>query len=353
MGFNDLKILIKKDKVVYFILLIWVIFGTTLYQFGPENFWFIVFRYLVFTLFICTTLLYMIFSFILREKAKKHPYAILIICFILAFPVWFYLLESVLGLLVFTILYLFTLFYWFVLTTIFAMNDIFNRTERFDVEIKNWSKPLNSITRYGLFFGGIFIAFILTFIALAIALSLGAYSETYDVIIWNVFLYTNLAILILFIIGIITLLGKKKNLWLGIFLIFIACYGVYLIFKAAVNEYGFMPQITLLVIIVYIFNLYLLLTSVASLISEQADLITKKLSFIKRETLLIWLIFSLGMYQFGSSFSGQDMVYLELIYISMFFPIIAVIFGIYAIVKHGKKQVEIDKEQKEASVQVE
>ena len=90
-------------------------------------------------------------------------------------------------------------------------------------------------------------------------------------------------------------------------------------------------------------RLYLLLTTVASLVSEEATLLAEKVKYFNPEVFLIWLIFSMAMFEFGAIFLepvDPDNIYswLSLSFTSFFFLGISIVFGIYGLIKNVKKR---------------
>jgi len=229
-------------------------------------------------------------------------------------------------------------YFWMTISAVFSINDIYNKSVKWDDKIKDWSKPISSITRCGLFFGAGIISTILIIEIFAILMfSVDGYSEDYRLTIfvlsqtWLIFLW------ILFIIGIISLFFKKKYFWLGIYFFYVTFFAIYIMLKIYSAEFGPSSLILPVQISLYIFKLYLLFVCVSILISEQAEIIAKKVKKLKSETILFFLLFSMGFNELGSVIAPEEGEWWNLYFTAIFFPFIALIFGIYAMISYNKK----------------
>jgi hypothetical protein len=175
------------------------------------------------------------------------------------------------------------------------------------------------------------------------------YSEDYQLSILVLTQDLLICLWILFIIGIISLFFKKKYLWLGIYFFYVTFFAIYIMLKIYSADFGPGSLILPLEITLYIFKLYLLFVCVSTLISEQAEIIAKKVKILKSETILIFLLFSMGFEEIGGVISPETSQWWSLYFMALFFPLIALIFGIYAMISYNKKQKsknnEIEKNQ--------
>ncbi len=106
----------------------------------------------------------------------------------------------------------------------------------------------------------------------------------------------------------------------------------YFTFTSSDNEYGLPMQIAL-----YIFDLFLILYTIAKLTGERAEIIGEKLKYIKSDAILIFLIFSKAAYEFGSTeTTGLDASAFGAIFGFILFIPLLFITGIYGIISHSK-----------------
>lgn len=339
MGFKDLRVLTERNKLLYLILIIWLIIGITLFQFDPKNVISLAIKSAIITSFLSTCFLYFLISLILREKMEKYSLLLFIICFLISIPIWYFLPYSP-NLVQLFIVLLFAIagYFWMIISAVFSINDIYNKSVEWDDKIKDWSKHKSSIIRWGLFFGaGIISTMLLIEVFAILMFRVDGYSEDYRLTIlvlsqtWLIFLW------ILFIIGIISLVFKKKYFWLGIYFFYVTFFAIYIMLKIYSAEFGSSSLILPLQITLYIFKLYLLFVCVSTLISEQVEIIAKKVKKLKSETILLFLLFSIGFSEIGGVIAPEESEWWNLYFMAIFFPFIALIFGIYAMVSYNKK----------------
>lgn len=340
MGFKDLKILAEKEKRAYLILTIWLLIGYSFLQFDPAN---LIGSNLLFFL-LNTCLLYFIFNLLIKNKIDQHPLLYLLLCLALTFPLNILIINY--GLLVIVIFFVIASYFWLFATSIFVMDNCYEKSIHWDNRIKNWRKPYNHILRISLFVGGALLATELLYLISRIALNVKDPSYSYILVINYVYLNMWFVIWVLFIIGIFLIIFKKFNLWLGIFFLFITFYAITIFIAAVQVEYG--PESVTLpfLIIQYIFNIFLLLSSTVKLLGKRAEILRKRLKPIYTDILLIWLIYSMAAFQFGKSIVGKAVIQFELYFTALIFPYLALLFGIYAIVRHSKKPKKKEEEKK-------
>lgn len=346
MGFKDLRFLFKKENSVFLFLIILLIFAHSFTQFDLT--WWL--GGYMFMLLANTTLLYFILYIFLRDKLKRASFFLFPLCYLSSMMFWYFVTFSVFGEIVYYGLLLpICLYLWFIITAIFSMNGTYNKTKNWDGKFEKSSNSISSFIRWSLFIGGTIIANLLiygiaTYILFYMTTS-PSISLEFIIVVLSYGMY--IIIWVFFGIGVFFLFLKKKFLWLGTFIAFISFLAINIMIKAARIEYGsdsgaeFLP----LQIIQYFYGLYLLLVSVASLISEKSKAIAQRIKIFNYEIILLWLIISMAIYNFGIfSFEYQTGdFWLELEVLSFLFPIIAGLFGIYGIVKYKKKQEkEID-----------
>jgi hypothetical protein len=131
------------------------------------------------------------------------------------------------------------------------------------------------------------------------------------------------------------------------FVLFITFVAINMMIKGARLDYGtgssteFLP----LQIIQYIYGLYLLLVSVATLIGEQTEALARGSKGFTYDIILLWLIISMALYNAGSLAieAALGEFWIELEVLSYVVPVLAIIFGIYGIIRiYKKKEIDFD-----------
>lgn len=298
-------------------------------------------------------LLYFLFMLFLRDKVNQRPLVFLLISGLLSYPLGVILLNN--AFIVLGLLLLIGSYVWIFITAIFAMDNCYRKTVEWDEKIKNWPKPINYIVRWGLFIGGAFLATELLLFLSTILLNMKDLDPDYQLVITYIYLQMWFIIGVLFIIGIISIIFKKFNLWLGIFFIFISVFAIILMIAAFQLYYGSSIRVLPLIIAQYIFSIYLLLSSAALLFDERAETIARKLKIAKSEMVLIVLIFSMASFDLVAGLVGESLAKSELTTIALMFPYLALIFGIHAIVKFSRKKtliIEAEAEDPSRNIQI-
>lgn len=331
MGFKNLKNLLEKEKRAYLILVIWLLVGYTVFEFVTSGF----FGMVILLLLVVTCFLYFLLTLFLKQKLAQKPLLYLLICTLLSYPASVLLLRW--GIIILGIFFMIGINIWIFCTALFTMENCYKKTVEWDEKIKNWVTPINYIIRIGLFLVGAYLSLVIIAQFTRFALQIVKEpSYNYELIIMTVYLWMWFTILILFLVGLVAIIFKRINLWLGLFFIFIAVYAINISINAIRWELAGSINILPLQIGQYFFKLYLFLSSIALLISKRAEKIARKIK-IRPEIILIWLIFSMAMFQLGMGLVGTVLTRFQLNLTSMLFPILALVFGIYSIVKRRKK----------------
>ncbi|MFX0140208.1 MAG: hypothetical protein ACFFDN_41595 [Candidatus Hodarchaeota archaeon] len=283
---------------------------------------------------------------LIKNKIDQHPLLFLLLSLFLSLPLNILIINY--GLLVIVILIIIATYFWLFATAIFVMDNCYEKSLQWDNTFKDLRKPFNNILRVSLFIGGALLATGLLYLVSSIALDVKDPSYSYELIINYLYLNISFMIWILFIVGLILVIFKKINFWLGIFFLFISFYAIYIIIILVQVEFGSEIVTLPFLIIQYIFNIFLLLSSTVKLIGKRAELLKKKIRFINTDVLLIWLIYSMAAFQFGKSTMGTIVIQFGLMFTALIFPDLALLFGIYAIVRHSKKPKKKEEENKKS-----
>ncbi|TFG09565.1 MAG: hypothetical protein EU535_08965 [Promethearchaeota archaeon] len=325
MAFKDLKLLLEKENRIFLILVIWVIIGYILYQFLPFIVGAIIFLPLI---VLCVFLFFAAMTS--RKKISEISKlrwilnAILTIIFINAF--------IFLGF----VLLILALLSYILITTIFTMNSFLNLGLSLDQKIEKLPSKLKKFDRWGILVGGIVGSIVLIITTGAVLEVL--MGKDFNPIVPSIAI--SLVIAFLGIIGIYVANHKGKlNAWLGIFCIWVAIYSVYLLYSVLSDltsdeaSTGYSRIITLLL---FFFNLFILVYSISGLIGPKAQIIKEKLKFIGADTLLIWLIFAIASYEFAKGLPTMDISLFKNIAVFVLFIPLTFLMGVYGIRNYEK-----------------
>ncbi|MFX1530291.1 MAG: zinc ribbon domain-containing protein [Promethearchaeota archaeon] len=348
MGFKDLVELKKRENRLILILVFWLLAGFTAVQFRTTRFLGIaIFIPLLGFLFIL-----LLAHLIFREKLKELTFKSILKYIIIAIPLFlvFYLI------IVFSVIILIgiSIISYIIITSFFTLHNCYKWGVDLDEKLYKMPRMLNFFLRIIAFIGGLALAIIIMLLIANIGFKSGVFPEDVVAEIEHIPWLMISLFIVLFFIGSIFLFIGKFNAWLGIFLLYVAGYSSYLIFKTSFSLMSTEESLTALPIQIslYFFDLFLLLITMGSLIGKKAEIISKKLKFIKFEVIIIWLVFSKSAYEFtfalptpdeGASVSSSFMLISFIIFIPLFLSI-----GFYGIVNYFKlkKQRKTEKKAK-------
>jgi hypothetical protein len=190
------------------------------------------------------------------------------------------------------------------------------------------------------FIGGIILALILIFV------DLGIIQGTQPYLTASLFNFLNtLPRIIMLIMGFLTLLAlvllvtKRFHAWLGIFFFWVAIYSLYLSISAVSYALSGSPTPPSLTerIILYLFDIFLILFTVSQLIGERADIISKKLPF-RADTVIIWLIFSKASYEFVNVLPSVNIGETRVVLSFLLFIPLLFFLGLYGLYKRSRRK---------------
>ena len=306
----------SKRNRVFLLLIGWLVVGVFISAFHPFG------LYILMPLIPCCIILFILSFFVDIRKLSLLVVIIVIILIIVLVPI-FFVFKAVIKL-----FFHLAIISYIIITAIFGLYACYKGGTKLDKALYNVKSPFNHFLRLIEFFGGIF---------------LGLY------IIYWIFIFTGaklffitwiliITILVIAIISLILLLFGKFNAWLGTFSIYAAIYFAYLIIvfiyaSIIYDRTGAAPIIIKLIIAT--FDVLILIYTTIILVGKRADIISKKLKFIKSETILFWLILCKASYEiaiiqdpFLSSIKNQ--------YVLFIFVALLGIVGIYGIIKYKK-----------------
>lgn len=352
MGLEHLKVLKEKEYRIFLLLIIWFLIVFTIASFNPI----LEINIVLYIPLIAVCLILIIISVVGRKDIKNEltfkmflKYAIISAIFIAIF----FSLALVLLLL---IVILSILTYIFI-TSLFTMHGVYNKGISFDEKLYKWPFPFNWIARTLVLGGGLLLSALIMFAFAGVATAWAISSED----IAN-FLAIVPRIMILIMIGLmglsfLLLLIGKYNAWLGVFFLWTALYSIYLMIKAFIGVGGSTTGSSTLPlpaqIGLYVFDLYLVLGTIGSLVGKRADILASKMEsiplgkFMKPDSIILALIFSKVSYEFANSIPGLGVSSLKATAVFVLFVPLFLFFGLYGIYNYGniKKKWKEDKKR--------
>lgn len=292
-----------KENRIFVVLLLWLIGGyIALNVFDliglPIVGIVIYFPLLSFTIFL---LILNIFKFKLREKTTKQ----LVLIFIISIPVMLILFYILI------ILFIFSIISYIAFTSIFLLYNCYNLGTKIDEKL--YYKKGAWLLRGLEFWVGFFISAIILLITGSILKELLLiYAPEAETVLSSVFVMLLVIIAFLTFINIIFLLSKRFNAWLGIFFLFISFYAIYLVTKVFVQVIGIDISASydpITYIAMMIFDIFLIVLSVSTILLR-TEALDKKLKVISADSLLLWLIFSKGTWEFINNFPVNLLIYI-------------------------------------------
>ncbi len=354
MAFKDLLLLKEKEYRLYLILILWLIIGFTFFQFEVLYIaGFVVFFLLAALSFILFLISIMTYKKRLRDMSRKR---LIITIIVLTVIILIYLNFFAALFIIFLFLAIIS---YILITSIFTMYYFYKIGLQIDSYLYKLPGRVRTFERWCFFIGGIVISIISLIVAIIITESVtGGVQEAIG------FSTTVPAIIIVIIIIFFGIIGGFHSLkgrlhsWMGIFFVWVAIYTIYLmgiIIYTKTSEGGVSASSIPLQILLYFFNLFILLNTIGGLIAEKSDVLKAKLRIFGADTILMWLIFSITMYTFLSGLEASELsVWRSIAVFVLFIPllIILTIYGIRnydEITQKGKIQ-QLEKEAKEEGV---
>ncbi|MGV9171010.1 MAG: zinc ribbon domain-containing protein [Promethearchaeia archaeon] len=137
------------------------------------------------------------------------------------------------------------------------------------------------------------------------------------------------------------LLIGKYNAWIGVFFVWVSLFAFYLMFNTfftitssgdgSGSAYGVPIQIGL-----FIFDLYLVLSTLGNLVGKRADIISKKIKYINSDAIIIWLIFSKATYEFLNAFPEAGVSTIKSVGVFLLFVPLFFFMGLRGIYKYSE-----------------
>lgn len=349
MGFKDLLLLKERDNRLYLILILWLLVGFTLIQF---EILYIAALFVFFPLLIISFLLFLVSLFSYKKKLTEMSRKRIIISIIIIL---------LLGLVVIQIFVYFAILMFYLalisyifITAIFTMHYFYNLGVRVDSYLYKLPTPLKNFERWCFFIGGILISIITLILATVISLSVtGGTAET-----------AGIAVVIIVIIIFFSIIGAFQSLrgrlyaWMGIFFVWVAIYTIYLmvaiLYSRLANNSGSTSSIPTQIAL-YFLSLFLLLNTIGGLITEKVNVLKAKLRIFGKDTILMWLIFSVASFEFAAGIPTSQLEIVRYIIVYVFFIPLLIFMTLYGIHNYSnitkeRRIQELEKEAKKEGV---
>lgn len=375
---DNLKKLGLKENRKYLILVIWLLVNITIIQL-PIRVTVRIFSvemdlldligvvtYVPFLTFLVFTFLY---SLIAKKDVKEISSWKVLLTFFLTLPLMFFLIPIMVG------IFLFSIFSYIFFTSWFILYGAYLSSKRLDDNLKR--RVHSTFYRVIQFFGGstlavvLLVGYVLGSQTIGDLVGLTLTQAVYDTLNYVV-IFIGAIVLLFIIVGIIYMIKKIFNAWLGMFSLMVVIYTFYLLVKIflALRSTGGEETSMTTQVIMLVLDLLILIYSISTLMGSQAELLSKKIK-IKRigvDSVLIWLVFSKVAYEFVHNypftlFSGFAYVdYIDIldeasinlsknIGVLFFFLILLVSLGFYQIRKYvlneRKFKDKVDQEVKD------
>ena len=305
---ENLKKLGLKENWKYLVLVIWLLVSITIIQL-PFQFSIAILGYQIdlfdligvviyvpFLTFLVFTLLYSVFS---KKDVKEVAAWKVILTFFLTLPLMLFLIPIMVG------IFLFSIISYVFFTSWFILYGAYLTSKRLDITLKK--RVHSSFYRSIVFFGGSIFSILLLGLYLSESQIIGdligfTFTKTvYDTL--NLVVIVVAFIIITFIlVGLIYILKKIFNAWLGLFSLSVVIYTFFLlvkIFFAIKSIGGDSTSLTTQFILLFL-DLFILLYSISTLMGSQAELLSKRIN-LKRigvDSIIIWLVLSKVAYEF-------------------------------------------------------
>ena len=364
MGFKDLKKLLERENRLFLLLIIWLIVGSTFIQFNFEFqiLGLVLNGFIIFMPLLIICIVLFLIAFFLQGDLKELTLGTIIkgICLLGLVVVLFLFLGTDIIYFIGFVSFIVSFISYIFITSIFSMYYIYKYGVRLDEAFYKAPRGIAFFLRWFIFLAGIIIAIgIILFIGeisigttrLAGVLKIAGFQLRINDIVKFIPNIIIGIIIILTLISILTLILEENhalNAWLGIFLLFSSLYCAVLMVNAFLG--GEVKNVSPLLdnpityILIFIFELIIILYTISALIGSKAEIILDLKVFkpIKPDGILIFLILCKVAYEFGDimladfKVAGINIVLLKNIAVFWLYIPLMIIMGLYGILQYGK-----------------
>ena len=267
----------KKNRV-FLVIIIWLLIGVFIGSFHPIGI------FILIPLIPCCVVLF-ILSFFTNIRELRVPFVILIIIITIVITPFILFFGQVIG-----FLYHQAILSYVIIVSLFSLFGAYLFGKNVDEYVyTKFPSPLNHITRWFEFLGGILLGIYIIYLAFI-------FTGSRLILVTTIII---IALIALAAFSLIFLITGKFNAWLGMFSIYVGLYFAYLILSflfalELANQPGAYPF--LIRIIIASFDILILLYTTGILLGR-GDIIGKKIKVISADTILMWLIFSKAAYE--------------------------------------------------------
>ena len=205
-----------------------------------------------------------------------------------------------------SLMFVVSIFSYIAITAVFSMYFCFEQGVKLDDTVYKAPTFWAFLLRWGLFFLCVLVSFFMVWYGPAYIASTAPLEQKSvgsgalrDMLVWLPVLTVGIIVGLTIAALVILVIRGKFNAWLGIFFFFISAYVTFLMVGAlfTVRSGNTLP-IFIARIIMFCFDMFLLLVTIGGLVGKKADLIGEKLKVINSDAILIWLIFAKAAYEY-------------------------------------------------------
>lgn len=328
MGFKDLKILKEKEYRLFLFLFLWLLIAYTYVNFTPSTpgdmFFFLP--------LLGISLVYFFASLFSKKDPTEITLKKFILYVVIAIPLMVFLYSFGQELLLFLIVV--PMLIYIFITSVFTLQICYEKGVEFDDKLYKLISPLNFVLR-----SLIFVA-CLAFSIILMILFYG-FGDMYSSYLSGLFVLVPIFIIIIFLIlsglTLVILFSGKYNAWLGVFFVWVSFFSWFLLFKAFVSV-GIggdgIPTPIGIRVGLYVFDLFLLLSTMGSLIKRRESMAEKMK--INSNLVILLLILSKTGYEFAATVplaTGVDEI--KIVGMFLLFVPIVLIMGLKGIRQYG------------------
>ena len=258
-----------------------------------------------------------------------------------------------------SLMFVVSIFSYLFISALFSMYFCFEQGVKLDDQIYKAPTGLAFFLRWGLFILCILISFFMVwygprYIAQNAPLEQKKVeSGTLGIMLaWLPLLTVGIIVGLIVVAIVILLIRGKFNAWLGIFFFFISAYVTFLMVNAlfTVRSGNTLP-IFIARMVMFGFDMFLLLVTLGGLVGKKADLIGEKLKVINSDAIMIWLIFAKAAYEYSDYvLPAGDLTLMKGVAVFYLIIPLCVLMGIIGIAKYGsmkkaRKRVKVKKKR--------
>jgi len=373
MGLQDLGRLFKGRNIIFGILVIWLITAYTILYFALYLRDMVFLARLIFYPLLLVCLVLFVYTAFFRGDIRHFTWKNLgkaggfvgisiVIYIIVGYVVFVGMID-----LFTSLLFVVSIFSYIAITAVFSMYFCFEQGVKLDDTVYKAPTGLAFFLRWGLFILCILISFFMVWYGPRY-IAQNAPLEQRKVesgalgimLAWLPLLTVGIIVGLTVAAIVILLIRGKFNAWLGIFFFFISAYVTFLMVGAlfTVRSGNTLP-ILIARMVMFGFDMFLLLVTLGGLVGKKADLIGEKLKVINSDAIMIWLIFAKAAFEYSDYVlpSGELTLMKGVAIFYLIIPL-CVLMGIIGIAKYGsmkkaRKRVKIKKKRvKKSKAQV-